>query len=94
MAPQDLPRFLAAFGELRESHGQMSVEYRVTTGAGREVWVRDVGIVHRAEDGELYVHGYLTDVTREKELEREQEQYRRLIEQLPLVTYVNTLVPA
>ncbi len=93
MAPQDLPRFLTAFGELREKHGQMSVEYRVTTGAGREVWVRDVGIVHRGEDGELYVHGYLTDVTREKELEREQEQYQRLIEQLPLVTYVNTLVP-
>jgi len=93
IAPQDLPRFLTAFGELRESHGQMSVEYRVTSGAGREVWVRDVGIVHRAEDGEFYVHGYLTDVTREKELEREQEQYRRLIEQLPLVTYVNTLVP-
>jgi two-component system, cell cycle sensor histidine kinase and response regulator CckA len=93
MAPQDLPRFLAAFGELRTSHGQMSVEYRVMTRAGREVWVRDVGIVHRAEDGEFYVHGYLTDVTREKELEREQEQYRRLIEQLPLVTYVNTLVP-
>jgi PAS domain S-box-containing protein len=93
MAPQDLPRFLTAFGELRTSHGQMSVEYRVTSGAGREVWVRDVGIVHRAEDGEFYVHGYLTDVTREKELEREQEQYRRLIEQLPLVTYVNTLVP-
>jgi two-component system, cell cycle sensor histidine kinase and response regulator CckA len=93
MAPQDLPGFLTAFGELREGHGQMSVEYRVTTRAGREVWVRDVGIVHRAEDGEFYVHGYLTDVTHEKELEREQEQYRRLIEQLPLVTYVNTLVP-
>jgi two-component system, cell cycle sensor histidine kinase and response regulator CckA len=93
MAPQDLPRFLAAYSELRESHGQMSVEYRVTTRDGHELWVRDVGIVHRAVDGEFYVHGYLTDITREKELEREQEQYRRLIEQLPLVTYVNTLVP-
>src|SRR6195256_3610360 len=93
MAPQDLPRFLSAFDELRASHGQMSVEYRVATRAGRVVWVRDVGIVDRADDGEFYVHGYLTDVTREKELEREQEQYRRLIEQLPLVTYVNTLVP-
>jgi PAS domain S-box-containing protein len=93
MVAEDLPHFLAAFAELRETHGQMSVEYRVLTGAGREVWVRDVGIVHRGEDGAFYVHGYLTDVTREKELEREQEQYRRLIEQLPLVTYVNTLVP-
>ena len=93
VVPADLPRFLRVFDELRESHGQMSVEYRITTGAGHEVWVRDVGVVHRAEDGELYVHGHLTDVTREKELEAEHEQYRRLIEQLPLVTYVNTLVP-
>jgi two-component system cell cycle sensor histidine kinase/response regulator CckA len=93
MAPHDLPGFLAAFEELRANHGQMSIEYRVTTGEGREVWVRDVGLVDRGDDGELYVHGYLTDVTREKELEREQEQYRRLIEQLPLVTYVNTLLP-
>src|ERR1700693_513460 len=53
MAPQDLPRFLSAFDELRQSHGQMFVEYRVTTRDGREVWVRDVGIVHRAEDGEF-----------------------------------------
>jgi PAS domain S-box-containing protein len=91
IAPEDLPGFLRAFAELRESHGQMSVEYRIITRLGREVWVRDVGVVHRAEDGQLYVHGYLTDVSREKELEREQEQYRRLIEQLPLVTYVNAL---
>src|SRR5437899_5380868 len=71
MAPQDLPRFLAAFDELRETHGQMSVEYRVTARDGREVWVRDIGVVDRDDDGEFYVHGYLTDVTREKELERE-----------------------
>jgi len=71
MAPQDHPRFLAAFEELRETRGQMSVEYRVTAADGREVWVRDVGVVDRDDDGELYVHGHLTDVTREKELERE-----------------------
>ncbi len=42
-----------------------------TAADGREIWVRDVGVVDRGDDGELYVHGYLTDVTREKELERE-----------------------
>ena len=71
MAPEDLPRFLTAFAGMRESHGQMSVEYRVTARDGREVWVRDIGIVERDDDGEFYVHGHLTDVTREKELERE-----------------------
>src|ERR1700730_12143713 len=78
MAPQDLPGFLAAFDELRQSHGQKAVEYRVTTGEGREVWVRDVGLVNRGDDGELYVHGYLTDVTREKELERDLWRAQRL----------------
>jgi two-component system, cell cycle sensor histidine kinase and response regulator CckA len=69
--PEDLPLFLAAFDELRTNHGRMSVEYRVNATDGRELWVRDVGVVDRADDGELYVHGYLIDVTREKELERE-----------------------
>jgi two-component system cell cycle sensor histidine kinase/response regulator CckA len=71
MAPDDLPQFLAAFEELRETHGRMSVEYRIESSDGREIWVRDVGAVDRGDDGELYVHGYLTEITREKELERE-----------------------
>ena len=69
--PQDLQLFLAAFDELRTSHGRMSIEYRVRAADSREMWVRDVGIVDRGEDGKLYVHGYLIDVTREKELERQ-----------------------
>jgi PAS domain S-box-containing protein len=71
LSPQDLPRFLAAFDELRREHGKMSVEYRLFAADGRELWVRDVGIVAGGEDGELYVHGFLTDITREKDLERE-----------------------
>ena len=71
MAPEDLPRFLAAFEELRETHGQMSGRVPRRAEGGREAWVRDAGVVDRDEDGELYVYGHLTDVTREKELERE-----------------------
>ncbi len=70
MVPEDLTQFRATFAELRRDHGRMSVEYRIAARDGREVWVRDVGVVDRGDDGELYVHGYLTDVTREKELER------------------------
>jgi PAS domain S-box-containing protein len=69
--PDDRSRFLAAFARVRETHEALAVEYRVTTRDGTEVWVRDVGEVAPGEDGELYVHGYLTDITREKELERE-----------------------
>lgn len=69
--PLDLPRFLAAFDELRETCGDMSVEYRVIARDGRKVWVRDVAAVDRGGDGDLYVHGHLTDVTHEKVLELE-----------------------
>jgi PAS domain S-box-containing protein len=71
IVPEDAERFAAAFDELRSTREQMSVEYRVMHREDREVWVRDVAIVDRGDDGELYVHGFLTDVTREKELEQE-----------------------
>jgi two-component system cell cycle sensor histidine kinase/response regulator CckA len=97
IAEEDRPRVLAALARLRETREQMSVEYRVTASDGRVVWVRDVAVVALEDDGELYVHGYLSDITREKMLERElaaeRAQYRGLIEQLPLVTYVYELTP-
>ena len=71
MAPDDLPRFLAAFQRMRDTHEPMSVEYRVGARDAREVWVRDFGMVAQDDDGRALVHGYLTDVTREKELERQ-----------------------
>src|SRR5205823_7168880 len=37
IAAEDRPGFLAAFDELRTSHGRMSVEYRVKAADGREV---------------------------------------------------------
>jgi PAS domain S-box-containing protein len=71
MHRDDRPRFLAAWAHIRKTREPLAVEYRVTTRAGVELWVRDVGEVGRGEDGELYVHGYLADITREKKLERE-----------------------
>ena len=71
MAAEDVGGYRAALEHLRATHEPMSVEYRVTAGDGREVWVRDVAVVAREDDGELYIHGYLSDVTREKALERE-----------------------
>lgn len=67
----DRERFLAARAELREARQEMCVEYRVTASDGREIWVRDTAVVDEGEDGALYIHGYLTDLTREKALERQ-----------------------
>jgi PAS domain S-box-containing protein len=59
----DRDDFLAAFEELLKC-GESTCEYRVEHADGRTVWVRDTGSF---VDG--LVHGYLLDVTREKELE-------------------------
>jgi two-component system cell cycle sensor histidine kinase/response regulator CckA len=70
----DRERFLGALAGLEEKGG-MEVEYRVLCGPGRTVWVRDVASV---TDG--HVHGYLVDVTREKELERELARERATLD--------------
>jgi two-component system, cell cycle sensor histidine kinase and response regulator CckA len=71
MVSEDRERFLASIEKLRRTGEPLSVEYRVIARDGREVWVRDVGVVEEGEYGSMFLHGFLTDVTREKELERE-----------------------
>jgi two-component system cell cycle sensor histidine kinase/response regulator CckA len=71
MVPADRPRFLEAFQRMRDTRESISVEYRVVARDGREVWVRDFRMVSADEDGRALVHGYLSDMTREKELERQ-----------------------
>jgi two-component system cell cycle sensor histidine kinase/response regulator CckA len=71
MVPPDRPQFLERFQRMRDTHEPMSLEYRVIARDGREVWVRDVGMISADDDGRAYVHGYLSDITREKELERQ-----------------------
>ncbi len=74
---EDLASFRAALERTAETHESLSVVYRVRAGDGRQVWVRDVGVV--AHDGDEHVlHGYLADVTRECELEQELERERAL----------------
>ncbi len=74
----DRERFEAACDAVRSTGEQVSVEYRLRAQDGREVWVRDVAVVAVGEDGVSTVQGFLTDITREKELElelaREREQ--------------------
>jgi PAS domain S-box-containing protein len=55
-----------ALTALRAGEGPMSVEYRLVRGDGEIVWVRDTASI---EDG--LIHGYIVDVTREKQLEDE-----------------------
>ncbi|MEX0989573.1 MAG: PAS domain-containing protein [Actinomycetota bacterium] len=71
-------------------------EYRMIARDGRIVWVRDQSILIRDEDGiPQYWQGILIDISAQKEIEGQlrdtEARYRMLVEQLPAVTYVDTV---
>ncbi|MGZ4316466.1 MAG: PAS domain-containing sensor histidine kinase [Gaiellaceae bacterium] len=69
VAPEDRALFLATRAAVRGTGQRVSIEYRLIARDGHEVWVRDVATVATGEDGSVTVQGFLTDITREKELE-------------------------
>jgi PAS domain S-box-containing protein len=69
-------------------------EYRLVTADERIVWVRDEAVfVPATERRPGHWIGLIVDITREKEAENRvaqvEERYRTLIEQLPIVTYID-----
>jgi two-component system cell cycle sensor histidine kinase/response regulator CckA len=62
----DREGFVEALRKIRADAGRMEIEYRLERPDGSLAWVRDSAFV---EDGHIY--GFLVDVTREKEVERE-----------------------
>src|SRR5919201_1299826 len=101
--PDDRERLLAERRRSRESGKPMSVEYRVIARDGSLHWIRDEASVIRDEAGAARcLCGFLRDVTQDKEFdeallrsdainaqEEAENRYRNLVEQIPLVTYVD-----
>ena len=88
--PDDVDRILASQGRYKDcgEEGVFDEEYRITARDGRTVWVRDVAMVVRDDDGTpLYSQGFFLDITRQKEAEgqllaavdRERAQAERLV---------------
>jgi PAS domain S-box-containing protein len=92
--PDDLERVRAANLRAEATHGAYHEEYRLLAADGHEVWVRDEAIYVPAEEDRAPVWiGLLVDITREKEAEARatdvERRYRTLVEQLPMVTYID-----
>ena len=85
--PEDRERVLAAHVRTHETHEPLSLEYRLIARDGRVVHLRDEGVIvvdeHRKP---LYLHGYLLDITREREAE---QQLRQLALYDPLTGLAN-----
>jgi diguanylate cyclase (GGDEF)-like protein/PAS domain S-box-containing protein len=73
--PDDRDRVLAAHTHTHETHEPLSLEYRLIARDGRVVHLRDEGVIVVNEHGKpLYLHGYLLDITREREAEHQLRQ--------------------
>jgi PAS domain S-box-containing protein len=92
--PDDRVRVRAAEVAADASRSSYLQEYRMMAADGRTVWVRDEA-VHVSGNTVRPGHwiGVVVDLTREKEAEARaaevEQRYRTLIEQLPIVTYID-----
>jgi PAS domain S-box-containing protein len=86
--PLDRASVLAAVKEAKESGKAYEAEYRAFRRDGSVVWIRDRAVTVRDARGRpLHWQGFLIDVTARKEAEA---RYRTLVEQLPLITYIDS----
>jgi PAS domain S-box-containing protein len=92
--PEDRDRIRAAELRAEATREPYHEEYRLLAADGHEVWVRDEAIYAPGEGDRLPVWiGLLVDITKEKEAEARaaevERRYRTLVEQLPMVTYID-----
>ena len=92
--PDDVPSMRAAFQAIVPTGAPYSADYRMFAKDGRIVWIHDEAVLVRDEDGApLYWQGVMHEtVDRPATLERLQEaeqRYRALVEQTPVVTYID-----
>jgi PAS domain S-box-containing protein len=86
--PLDSDRVLRAIERSKAGGGPYEAEYRLFRQDGTVAWVQDRAVTVRDERGRpVHWQGYLVDVTARKQAEA---RYRSLVEQLPLITYIDT----
>jgi PAS domain S-box-containing protein len=86
--PVDSERVLRAVETSKREGTPYEAEYRVTRKDGSVVWVQDKAVTLRDARGRrVHWQGFLVDVTARKQAEA---RYRALVEQLPLITYVDS----
>ena len=85
--PDDRERVLQLVAAAKKNGRPYEGEYRMLHADGSVVWVHDQAVtVHDEQGRPLHWQGFLVDVTARKEAEA---RYQALVEQLPLITYVD-----
>ncbi|MGO9303230.1 MAG: PAS domain S-box protein [Candidatus Korobacteraceae bacterium] len=89
--PDDRESVEVNYRKLFEENEVFDVEYRLQRRDGEWRWVHDRAIRTHQQNGVLFADGVLSDITERKQAEEDlrkgQEQYRRLLTNLPDVTW-------
>ena len=86
--PLDSERVLRAIAMAKAEMNPYEAEYRLYHKNGTVIWVQDRAVTVRdTRGGRFHWQGFLVDVTARKQAEA---RYRTLVEQLPLITYIDT----
>src|SRR5262245_6699343 len=96
--PDDIPSMRAAYLAIVPTGAPYSADYRMFAKDGRIVWIHDEAVLIRDEDDvPIHWQGVMYETSDHPEtLERLQEaeqQYRALVEQTPVVTYIDATRP-
>jgi diguanylate cyclase (GGDEF)-like protein/PAS domain S-box-containing protein len=94
--PDDLEHVLAEKHDAYEREEPLRSEYRMIAADGRIVWVEDQSVQVQPPDGRpAFRQGFAIDVTDRKraelDLQDAEARFRTLVEQLPLVVYVDAV---
>ena len=97
--PEDAERVLAEDARTNATGDIYSIEYRLRARDGRWVWVHDQAqLVRDAAGKPIYWQGVRADITERKDAEHQlleaEERFRRLVEQIPAITYVDDCDPS
>jgi PAS domain S-box-containing protein len=96
--PADRERIRAEYDRIEREGGEFRAEYRMFTRGLELRWMRDTATLVRDEDdGPLLWQGIMVDVTAEHtseaRAEEAEERYRALVEQIPVVVYIDPVGP-
>ena len=90
--PEDRVDVVSRSRETDRTGEPFDIEYRLIRKDGRTVWVHDHAVVVHNESGTSVWQGVMQDVSARRDAERAlgqaEERFRRLVEQIPAITYV------
>ncbi|HEY7478326.1 MAG TPA: PAS domain-containing protein [Actinomycetota bacterium] len=94
--PEDRQRAVGRFVRVATEGGHFDQEYRFLAQDGGWVWLRDIGHGVKDVNGEpVLIRGLMVEITTQKALEYEaheaEDRFRRVVEQLPAIVYLEAV---